>query len=391
MSFSSEAGYTINNPLTQGNGGKIDSCCPSAPFRVDLIYTVAFSARPAQALTLTKSKTLLVSVALIALLLALAFVMRTLPFKDTSPFERTHTASPSSVSIIAFGDQGSGDYRQRRVAALLESACRATPDLAFIQTLGDNFYFKGVKSLKDPLWHKALQSIYNTPCLVNTPFHAILGNHDEEGDPAVQIAYTSHDPGPVKWFMPDYTYVSHAGTAADGRPLVTIVSIDTSMPMKDQIALIDKTFAKPANSVWRIVAGHHNVRTDSAKYHGKEHLRGELLPALERNHVDFYLSGHSHNLQLIEHRGEPVYVIAGGGGKHPRPVLTNTNNKALLARQSLGFAKLSFSPKSASIDFTATSGNLFSTFAVEHYRYTVSRACLDTPDHNHCVKPATRS
>ena len=117
------------------------------------------------------------------MLLVLAAVMRALPFKDTSPFHRAGPVSPHTVSIIAFGDQGSADYRQRRGAALLESACRSTPDLAFIQTLGDNFYFKGVKSVDDPLWQTAFQSIYNTPCLVNTTFHALLGNHDEEGDP----------------------------------------------------------------------------------------------------------------------------------------------------------------------------------------------------------------
>ena len=339
------------------------------------------------ALTVTKAKTLVVVLLVICLLLALTVVMRLLPFRDTSPFKRSTAAPSHTVSIIAFGDQGSGDYRQRRVAALLESACRSTPDLAFIQTLGDNFYFKGVKSLQDPLWRDAFQSIYNTPCLVNTPFHAVLGNHDEEGDPAVQIAYTKQDPGPVKWYMPDYYYVSRAGQDNSGRPLVTIVSIDTSAPLPDQIALIDRTFANPSDSVWRVVVGHHNVRTDSVKYHNKDWLRRGLLPALERNQVDFYLAGHSHNLQLLEYPEEPVYVIAGGGGKHPRPLI-KPDKHTLLAKRDLGFVKLRFGPTKATISFTATSGFLYSTFAVHHYRFEVLRACLSMVNHASCIKPA---
>lgn len=339
------------------------------------------------ALTLTKSQALVVSSVLLGLLVALTFAMWLLPLRNASPFARSTMPAPHKVSIIAFGDQGSGDFRQRRVAALMESACRKMPNLAFIQTLGDNFYSRGVKTLHDPLWNTAFQSIYNTPCLADTVFHASLGNHDEAGNPAVQIAYTRHDPGPVTWYMPDYYYVSHAGSAGDGRPLVTVMVIDSGMPLDRQIALMDKTFANPHAAVWRIVAGHHNVRTDSVKYHNDRRLARALLPALMRNHVDFYLSGHSHNLQLIEHPGEPVYVIAGGGGKRPRPVLTTPSNNTLMARRALGFAALTFDESSATIAFTATSGRLFSTLTAQHYQFQVSRECLDAPRREACVRP----
>ena len=132
--------------------------------------------------------------------------------------------------------------------------------------------------------------------------------------------------------------------------------------------------------------GHHNVRTDSAKYHDKDWLRRGLLPALERNHVDFYLAGHSHNLQLIEYPDEPVYVIAGGGGKHPRPLI-KPDKHSLLAKRDLGFVKLSFGPTKANISFTATSGFLYSTFSVHHYRFEVLRACLSMVNHANCIKP----
>lgn len=343
--------------------------------------------RPEVTLTLTISRTIAAILILIGLFLALTLAMWRLPFKDESSFERPIAPPAHEVSIIAFGDQGSADFRQRRVAALLESACRAVPSLAFVQTLGDNFYSHGVKSLDDPQWHNAFQSIYDTPCLESTVFHAALGNHDEEGDPAVQVAYTKSGTGPVKWYMPNNYYVSRAGTAAGGRPMVTVLVVDTGMPLDDQIALMDKTFAEPHGSLWRVVAGHHNVRTESVRYHNDDRLRRRLLPALVRNHVDFYLAGHSHSLQLIEHPDEPVYVVAGGGGKRPRPLIKDAANNSLLAQRALGFVELWFSDTSAMIAFTATSGRLFSTFSARHYRFTVSRQCLDARHHSHCVRP----
>ena len=323
---------------------------------------------------------------ILTMLVTVSVAMWIMPFRDTSPYQRA-AAPPSRVGIIAFGDQGSGDFRQRRVAALVESACRSVPDLAFIQTLGDNFYYRGVRSLEDPLWHDALEAIYDTPCIARTPFHALLGNHDEEGAPSVEIAYTRDRHGPVQWQMPAHFYASHAGITQDGRTLVGLVVIDTNMALQDQIALIDKTFANPDDPVWRIVAGHHNVRTDSARYHDDDRLQRELLPALVRNHVHFYLAGHSHNLQLIERAGEPIYVIAGGGGKRPRPVLANTDNKALLARQSLGFVSMSFDATSANVAFTATSGHFYSTFSKQEFKFHVNHDCLDQLDHTNCVEP----
>lgn len=323
----------------------------------------------------------------IVIFLSIAVAMWLMPFKDTSAYTKP-AAAPDRVGILAFGDQGSGDFRQRRVAGLLEAACRKMPNLAFVQTLGDNFYLSGVKSPDDPLWHDALQGIYNTPCLEQTPFHALLGNHDEEGQPSVQIAYSKAHHGPIQWYMPANFYVTRAGAAPDGRPLVTLVVIDTNMALEEQIALIDETFRNPDDSIWRIVAGHHNVRTNSIKYHDDDRLRKKLLPALVRNRVDFYLAGHSHNLQLIENPGEPVYVIAGGGGKRPRTLKPHDDNQALLGRQTLGFVALTFDPAAATIQFTETSGNFFSTLSSKTERFDVRRACLDNPHFDHCVKPA---
>lgn len=310
--------------------------------------------------------------------------MLLLPRKDMSPFN-PQPAPVGKITIFAFGDQGSGDYRQRRVAAMLEAACRRTPSLAFIQTLGDNFYNSGVKSIDDPLWQSSFENVYDTPCIGNKPFHAVLGNHDEEGDPDVQISYSQAHRGKLRWVLPKHFYFSRTG-AINGKPLVTMVMLDTNAALKDQIALIDRIFARQDDTYWRIVVGHHNVRTNSKKYHNDDRLRKALLPALIRNHVQFYLAGHSHNQQLIELKNEPIYMINGAGGKHPRPVLKDSDTPAVFARKALGFAALTFDADTATIKFYSTSSEFYSSLRTTTHTFQVDRSCINGPGHAHCIK-----
>lgn len=321
--------------------------------------------------------------ALVITLGAVALALLILPFKDMRPYTAGNEAS-DRVGIIAFGDQGTANFRQRRVAALMESVCRSMPQLDFIQTLGDNFYFDGVTSVDDPLWRDSFEDIYDTPCLRSKSFHALLGNHDYGGNPDAQIAYSQTHLGTNRWNMPGRFYPTQVGEV-DGKPLVTMVVLDTNTSLDEQIALIDFTFGNAADSIWRVVAGHHNVRTDSVNYHDDADLRNALLPALLRNHVHLYLSGHSHNLQLIEVPGEPLYVVAGGGGRPPRELIAEPKDKPLLALQALGFASLLFDRSSATIQYTATDGGFFTDFSSARYTFQVQRACLENTAAGHCV------
>lgn len=322
-------------------------------------------------------RAILVTCLSIGILFGVALTLWLLPIKDFSAWRPSAEEDPETVTMIAMGDQGRGDYRQRRVAALLEAVCRDLPELDFIQTLGDNFYFDGVASVDDPLWAERFEDMYDTPCLAQQDFYAALGNHDYGLSPQAQVDYAQGGYGSGRWRMPARYYVHRHGTST-GRDLVTVVVLDTNQPLEAQLALIRDTFADSEASVWRVVAAHHNIRTYSEEYADDRRFLEALLPTLRAFDVHFYVSGHSHNLQLIEFTGEPLYIIAGGGGRAPRSVQPADPAVQKLALRSLGFAALTFRPDAVYITYAATSGSFLSLMQHDTYEFSVTRRCMNT-------------
>jgi len=311
------------------------------------------------------------------------------PDTDRSVYHADPLAD-DSVTLITMGDQGAGDYRQRRVAALLETACRSEHPAAIL-LLGDNFYFRGVKSTTDSKWVDLFEGVYDTPCLVQQPFYALLGNHDYMGNVPAQVEYSQQKLGSGRWQMPDTDYVirfgsypgkiqtgtegRHNNTAADVTvgALVTVVIIDTNrLPDERQLALIRSTFADADGARWRVVMGHENVRTWSEKYKDDAHIREALLPTLQAMHVDLYVSGHSHNLQYLRYPGEPAYVISGAGGKRPRPIAEDRPPTLLYAEQQLGIASLHFTATQTTVTFTAANSGYLSQFHSSAQQFVIA-------------------
>lgn len=305
-----------------------------------------------------------------------------LPLKDHSEYVRQY--DPSSVSVLVLGDYGTGDYRQRRVAVLMERACRELSGNLLVQTLGDNFYPDGVTGVDDPLWQSVFEAVYDTPCLRQTPFYAALGNHDYTLDPYAQVAYGRLGLGSGQWRMPGPYYVHAHGTLNDA-PLVTIAVLDTNQPLDDQLTMMQDAFAND-DTGWRVVAAHNNIRTRSLKYHDDDRFQQGLLPALKALRVDLYLSGHSHNLQLIEVEGEPLYIIGGAGGKNPREMIAGNADTDHFLGLELGFSTLTFTPDQLTIGFTQTSPVFLSTLQARTTTFVMARRCegasqsVDCPD-----------
>ncbi|XLT53484.1 hypothetical protein S245_046451 [Arachis hypogaea] len=79
--------------------------------------------------------------------------------------------------------------------------------------------------------------------------------------------------------------------------------------------LRDLHFAlKRSNANWKIVVGHHTIR--SAGFHGNTlELQNLLLPILQENNVDLYINGHDHCLQHISSlESSPIQFLTSGGG-----------------------------------------------------------------------------
>ncbi len=84
------------------------------------------------------------------------------------------TASAQGPIYLAFfGDSGTGDSRQRQVAAQLERVA-AAGKLNSVFLLGDNIYTKGEAKYIRPKFLDVYQPLFAK----NVTFHAALGNHD---------------------------------------------------------------------------------------------------------------------------------------------------------------------------------------------------------------------
>ena len=78
-------------------------------------------------------------------------------------------------------------------------------DVRFIIGLGDNFYFKGVKSVHDPRFQRTFEDVYNASSLEEATWYMIAGNHDHVFNVSAQIAYTNFS---RRWHYPDFYYTT---------------------------------------------------------------------------------------------------------------------------------------------------------------------------------------
>lgn len=220
-----------------------------------------------------------------------------------------------TVRVLIVGDTGSGDTAQKSVAQLLERLCEEKKAEAVL-LLGDNFYFEGVSSLSDPQWDSKFEEIYNSPCLKDKRFYAVLGNHDYRGAPNAQIYYTLKSE--YRWNMPARFYDVTFGS------ILSLFAIDSNFPEFcgfAKLCSLDWILKKMKESMahWKVVMGHHPVLS-GGKYPEPKWFAGITLPMLIcKGKADFYLAGHDHNLQHLvgPYRNSACSInqlVAGSGG-----------------------------------------------------------------------------
>lgn len=264
------------------------------------------------------------------------------------------------VEFIAIGDAGTGAFGQRLTAEAMRMKAERD-SISFVLSLGDNFYEFGVRSVDDPQWQDKFERMYASPSL-NVPFYAVLGNHDYRQNPQAQVEYSRKT---TRWNMPDrfYTFIRQfdASTSAqffclDTQPMAYLSSNDLSTGKDSakymlQLRWLEKELSE-SSARWKIVLGHHPLYSNGEHGSNKE-LASLLEPILARHAVDFYLSGHEHDLQLLKPVNGVNYVISGGGGKH-RNVTWRDNT--VYAGTNLGFAFFRISQDEALVEFINRTG-----------------------------------
>lgn len=258
---------------------------------------------------------------------------------DAADLGAVGTRDPDVVRFVAVGDAGRDTPHLHAVAAAVGRVCADRGcDLGLL--LGDNLYDTGLESADDPRLGEVTAPLRAT----GIPWYLVHGNHDYAwgGDlqrAAWARAWADRTEGvehPTPW------YRFEAGPAA-------FVALDTTWAFwwgaSPQLAWLHHAPATTAR--WRVVFGHHPLRSNgehgnAGAYEGwvnlpfasgrpvRDLLEGAVCPA-----ADLYLSGHDHDLQLLDGCGATLVVSGAGAGARP---LVGRGNRASFERAIPGFA-----------------------------------------------------
>lgn len=284
----------------------------------------------------------------------------------------------NNIKFIATGDWGMSSY----INNLNTLNLKKIKDLQFNILLGDNFYPNGVISINDNQWKNKFGLMFNQ----EIPSFAILGNHDYIQNPEAQILYTKYS---NSWKMPFYYYDIVVNIY---KKSVHFIFIDTNLLAEDitlyllkntntnnesiqnyyklinkykqhQKKWLEKTLKK-SKTKWKIVCGHYPVHSNGPHKISTE-LQNFLIPLLEKYKVDFYISGHDHNLQHLI-KNNINYVVSGAFSSYYPKNFSTTMAKTLFFSTLGGVVKFEINDNSISLDFLASNNSII-------YNYLLSK------------------
>ncbi|KAG1342699.1 purple acid phosphatase 3 [Cocos nucifera] len=283
-----------------------------------------------------------------------------------------------SLRVLVVGDWGrKGAYNQSQVATQMGKIGEVL-DIDFVISVGDNFYEDGLTGVDDKAFEESFTSIYTAQSL-QKPWYAVLGNHDYRGNVLAQL-------NPIlrkidgRWicmrsFMVNAEIVEFF--FVDTTPFVESYWIDPEdhhydwrgvAPRENYISNLLKDLdeaLKESSATWKIVVGHHTMR--SVSDHGDtQELLTLLLPILKANEVDLYINGHDHCLEHISSKDSPLqYLTSGGGSKAWRGVFTPNADILQFFYDGQGFMSLQLTKTHVDVVFYDVFGRVLYKWSMD--------------------------
>ncbi len=257
----------------------------------------------------------------------------------------------SQLSMLVVGDTGKDTQRRAEVVQAMRRHARwSRPDAAII--LGDNFYERGVESVDDPRFDSDFESLFDRKSF-DIPFYACLGNHDVGGDADAQVQYTKRS---QRWKMPSrYFKTSHrAGGATVDIFVLDTNTLDLDDDATDQQLKWLRAELAASQADYKIVAGHHPA-ISGGQHEVTPSVAKHLSPIFSEFNVDVYLSGHDHDLQLLDSGEGWLQVVSGAGSK-----LRSTSwiDETRFAEATAGFCWLVANESELSLSFYSSTQRL---------------------------------
>ena len=280
------------------------------------------------------------------------------------------SGAQDEYTLLVFGDSGTGDEEQRRVAEAMSQACREHGcDAALV--LGDLIYPRGVKAVDDRRFETHFEEPYEV--VGPFPFWMSPGNHDHKrgGSVEAEIAYGLSGRS-ERWRMPAAHY------AVRGLPnWLHIYSLDTKWLARESASGEQAERARAAlcgKTGWRLLAGHHPVYSNGP--HGDDEDVGRYLePVVRGCGVQAYFAGHDHHQEHISTASFEQFVQGAAAKLRDVHIVSYPPERGLtqrFARAALGFAIAAFTPRVMDVRFFDGGAGL----AREIYH---CRATIDAP------------
>jgi tartrate-resistant acid phosphatase type 5 len=256
------------------------------------------------------------------------------------------TMKSTGIRILVFGDSGTGDEVQMRVAKGMQAFC-ARNGCHFGLLVGDNFYPAGVTSADDPQFVEKFEKPYSG---MGIPIFVVLGEHDwgRKGKMYNWQAQIEYSKKSKIWKMPSDVYT----VTSD---VLKIMALDTnSLPIsKYQKQWLDEELKK-SKARWNLVIGHKPVY--SYGYHGDTpFMVQDVLPIL-CGRADLYLSGHEHNSQVLRADCGIPLIVSGSAGK-PFPKI-DQGDRTLYVNNQPGFSYLIVQENKITVQMISENGEI---------------------------------
>jgi predicted phosphodiesterase len=264
------------------------------------------------------------------------------------------------VSLLAVGDTGDRPHfwqhdLQAAVGWAMAEEDRRSPVSALV-LLGDQFYPTGL--LHFELVHRVRHNLVRPYCRFvepggprwgevsdacdppgaarpTTPIYAVMGNHDRESEDSPRLQREA-----VPEFVPNW-YVPRRPVELRELPggLSVILIESNEVAAGDGLEHLRRAL-RASKGPWRVMAAHHPlVWLEGGQSKRYDRVVRQII-AEEGTPVHVFLSGHQHNLQLLElsEPGPPLLLVAGGGSEI-KPVTTD-HPDLRYAAPKLGFARV---------------------------------------------------
>lgn len=232
------------------------------------------------------------------------------------------------MKIYLIGDIGHFNNQTKQILINIKENS-SNDDLLIL--LGDNFYPFGVKNLSDSNWENIENIDFNKKNI-----YAILGNHDYLGNIKCQICYKN-------WNM-EYNYFKKSFQKCDLFFIDSCILVPDysnlnyeivkskleNEPLeesKKQIEWLENELCNSKNKI-KIVFGHYPIFSFGL-YGINKRLFEILYPIFKKYNVQYYVSGHDHNLQIIDivTKDYSFKQIVSGASSYIYPIIRNCSNK----------------------------------------------------------------